>query len=339
MSLQYSYECYEKSKRYNLKTFIVNSIIENSKVCNIGVVNEQYDELFRFVSSLDFKLLKYINKEIDKNCWKLNQKRKYDISVIVPLYNREKTIVACIQSILVQKISNLEIIVVDDGSNDNSYSLVKEMKDDRIKLISLKKASGNSGTPRNIALELASGEYITFVDSDDCIEKGYLKELYDSIHSKKLDLVIASKFSKIQYVKGKRRESIVNYKFIPNIEVGNTSTFFTNSFVIWDKIYRREYIQENNIFFSESKIGADSLFLAKAYYFSQESVLFYNNKFKYKYFAFAEGSVTKKYRSESDIKEEDKPYRLIFEWLEKDDISESYKFVQWVRRVLSAAYC
>ena len=259
--------------------------------------------------------------------------------MIVPLYNREKTIVACIQSILVQKISNLEIIVVDDGSNDNSYSLVKEMKDDRIKLISLKKASGNSGTPRNIALELASGEYITFVDSDDCIEKGYLKELYDSIHSKKLDLVIASKFSKIQYVKGKRRESIVNYKFIPNIEVGNTSTFFTNSFVIWDKIYRREYIQENNIFFSESKIGADSLFLAKAYYFSQESVLFYNNKFKYKYFAFAEGSVTKKYRSESDIKEEDKPYRLIFEWLEKDDISESYKFVQWVRRVLSAAYC
>lgn len=339
MSLQDSYEYYEKSIKYNLNTFKVTSILENSKVGNFGVVNKQYEELFKIKNPLSSELLKYINKEVDKNFWKINRKRKYDISVIVPVNNREKTIIGCMQSILTQDFSSFEVIVIDDGSDDNSYNLVKEIEDDRIKLISLEKASGNSGAPRNVGLDVASGEYIVFVDSDDCIEKGYLKELYNSIHHKGLDLAIASKFLKIQYSKGKRVESIINYKFIPNIKVGGIPTFFINSFVIWDKIYRRKYIQKNNIRFSESKIGADSLFLAKAYYFSKEKIVFYDNQFKYKYFAFAEGSVTKKYRSESNIKEEDKPYRMIFEWLEEDDIPESYKFVQWIRRVLSAAYC
>ena len=100
------------------------------------------------------------------------------ISIVVPVYNVEKYLKKCIQSIINQTYKNLEIILVDDGSNDNSGKICNEFaqKDNRIKVIH--KINGGQADARNKALDIMSGEWVSFVDSDDFIDKFHIKNLY-----------------------------------------------------------------------------------------------------------------------------------------------------------------
>ena len=95
---------------------------------------------------------------------------KKKISIIVPVYNAEKYLGRCVDSILSQTYQNIELILIDDGSCDSSGKIMKEyaLRDSRIKIIS--QANQGPGAARNVGLDVASGEYITFVDSDDFIE-------------------------------------------------------------------------------------------------------------------------------------------------------------------------
>lgn len=109
------------------------------------------------------------------------------ISVIVPVYNVEQYLPKCVDSILGQTYTNLEIILVDDGSPDNCGRICDEYaaKDNRIKVIH--KKNGGLSDARNVAIDVAQGEYITFIDSDDTIAKDYVKTLYqlvDKYHCK-----------------------------------------------------------------------------------------------------------------------------------------------------------
>ena len=95
---------------------------------------------------------------------------KAKISVIVPVYNTEKFLNNCIESILNQTHKNLEVIIIDDGSTDNSPAICDEYakKDSRVKVIH--KENGGVSSARNAGLDIASGEYIGFIDGDDVIE-------------------------------------------------------------------------------------------------------------------------------------------------------------------------
>ena len=99
------------------------------------------------------------------------------ISIIVPVYNVEKYLKKCIDSILNQTYSNIEILLIDDGSTDNSGIICDNFKkrDSRIKVVH-KKNSGVSST-RNYGLDLATGKYISFVDSDDFVECDFIENL------------------------------------------------------------------------------------------------------------------------------------------------------------------
>ena len=88
------------------------------------------------------------------------------VSVIIPLYNEEKYILECINSVINQTYKNLEIIIVDDKSTDNSLKILEQIKDDRIKTIKLDKNSGVAHA-RNKGVEVSTGDYICFLDSDD----------------------------------------------------------------------------------------------------------------------------------------------------------------------------
>lgn len=103
------------------------------------------------------------------------------ISVIIAVYNNEKYVDSCLKSIASQTYGNIEIIVVDDGSTDNSFSICKEWesRDSRIKLVS--QENGGVARARNRGLDIATGEYIFFVDSDDCIDANILAFLYSAI--------------------------------------------------------------------------------------------------------------------------------------------------------------
>lgn len=114
------------------------------------------------------------------------------ISVIVPIYNVEKYINKCIDSIINQTYTNLEIILVDDGSPDNCGKICDEYaeKDNRIKVIH--KENGGLSDARNVGIKNAKGMYVTVVDSDDYIEQKYIEILYKSIKENETDLAIGS---------------------------------------------------------------------------------------------------------------------------------------------------
>lgn len=105
------------------------------------------------------------------------------VSVIIPLYNEEKYIKECIESVVNQTYKNLEIIIVDDCSTDNSLKVVKKIKDDRIKIIKLKENKGVANA-RNVGVEKATGDYICFLDSDDFWSKDKIKKQVKFIKGK-----------------------------------------------------------------------------------------------------------------------------------------------------------
>ena len=101
------------------------------------------------------------------------------ISVILPVYNVEKYLRKCLDSVINQTYKNLEIILVNDGSTDNSGKICEEyaLNDKRIKVIH--KENGGISSARNAAIDIAKGQYITFIDSDDDVELDYIGYLYD----------------------------------------------------------------------------------------------------------------------------------------------------------------
>lgn len=113
------------------------------------------------------------------------------ISVVVPIYNVEKYLEECVQSILRQTYRNLEIILVDDESPDSCGILCDDFqkKDNRIRVIH--KKNGGLSDARNAGIEIAGGEYITFVDSDDYLDCGFIEELYKSIREGHYDIAIS----------------------------------------------------------------------------------------------------------------------------------------------------
>jgi len=119
------------------------------------------------------------------------------ISIIVPIYNSEYYIERCIKSIINQSYSNLEIILIDDGSTNNSASICETYKniDRRITFIKLEKNNG-VGFARNIGLSKANGDFITFVDSDDHIDKDMYKNFVSYISTENISYILISGFKK-----------------------------------------------------------------------------------------------------------------------------------------------
>lgn len=216
------------------------------------------------------------------------------ISVIVPIYNTECEILnKCIMSIIEQTYKNIEIILINDGSNaviSEKYKL-ELPKDSRIKFV-CKKNEGVS-IARNTGLELAKGEYIVFVDSDDYIESNYIERLYQVIKEENADICFTSsnkiyknsverqKIYKVQ--KGKKLVySKENKEFSPyNLDLMGT---------VWGKIYKKNII--NDIRFDSSlKFGEDIVFNFRV--FNSNLKYCYINEFLYQYVINDESTIRK----------------------------------------------
>ena len=112
------------------------------------------------------------------------------VSIIVPVYNSEKYLEKCIKSLTHQTEKDIEIILVNDGSNDNSEKIIKKYKDKRIKYIS--KNNEGIGKTRNTGIKEAKGEYLMFIDSDDYVDTKCVKVMYEAAKNNKSDLVISN---------------------------------------------------------------------------------------------------------------------------------------------------
>ncbi len=148
---------------------------------------------------------------------------KDGITVIIPCYNVEKYLDSCVQSIINQTYKNLEIILVDDCSTDNTWKIIKqyEKKYDNIKALKNEKNSG-AGYSRNRAVEIASNQYISFIDSDDYIELNFYETMLKQMKKEKADVVVCDIFVRYDNVEGTDTRSVAcikptdKYSFINN---------------------------------------------------------------------------------------------------------------------------
>lgn len=184
------------------------------------------------------------------------------VSVIVPVFNSEKTIRRCIDSLLKQTYENIEIILVDDGSNDNSLQHCLDYKETSLRNIKVfSKPNGGVSSARNKGINEAEGKYIQFVDADDFVSKNYTELLVKSMHNNQWVLcgyeeITEKKVGNVapllpnRYSKKDFLESIFHWIYPENF-----------LFTPWNKIYLREIIITNEILFNaDYRVGEDAIF-------------------------------------------------------------------------------
>ncbi|PIC63990.1 hypothetical protein CSV79_08705 [Sporosarcina sp. P13] len=111
------------------------------------------------------------------------------VSVVIPVYNLEQYIERCIKSVINQNLKEIEIIIVNDGSSDNSAKIINKYQKEDYRIIAINQENSGVSSARNRGIEIATGEYITFVDGDDYINNTTLEEMYSIAESEKNDLV------------------------------------------------------------------------------------------------------------------------------------------------------
>lgn len=182
------------------------------------------------------------------------------ISVIIPVYNSSTYLRKCLDSVVNQTLKDIEIIVINDGSTDDSKNIIEEYTVKYKNIIFIDQENKGIGKTRNIGIKKATGEYITFVDSDDYIKENMLEEYYKYAKKHNFDLVIGS------YIKKINNKEIIfeNNKF----KTGNVKTTPQILYLIeygpWAKLYKREMLINNNIYFDEKRKYEDMPFVSKA---------------------------------------------------------------------------
>lgn len=248
-----------------------------------------------------------------------------EISVIVPIYNGEKTIERCINSILNQTFKDLEIILVDDGSTDNSLNICKEIvnKNNKIRLFS-QKNSGPSAA-RNLGIEKSNGKYIMFCDCDDTVSIDWCQNLYMIIKENKKSMpycgVVETDENSVP-VKKERcniiKKKIDKEEFFLLDEIGLSG-------FVWNKIFYKKIIIDNNIRFDEDiKFNEDLKFVLE-YVLNIESII-YTESQDYFYHSLGD-SLSKKYNEKEFDKWRGKysQWKKFFRMINYKDYDVNYK--------------
>ena len=209
------------------------------------------------------------------------------ISIIMPIYNAQDRLEKSIRSVLGQTYKKIELILINDGSVDDSLSICRAYEKNDPRIILIDSENSGPGAARNKGLARASGDYLCFVDADDWLKKNALKNLIFIALKEECDIVSSNHFR----VDHKIRVSKNNYKtgIIEKKKGGNYDKFKTSSSFgyVWGKLYRTEFIKRNKIRFSEERkvFLEDTLFNLKAIsykprYFVLNKPLYYYNVYE-----------------------------------------------------------
>lgn len=176
------------------------------------------------------------------------------VSIIVPVYNREDCIERCIESIMAQTLRNIEIIVVDDGSQDNTAQILSDISDERLHVI--RQRNTGQGYARNAGLDAANGEYAAFVDSDDTIEPHMLENMYNAAKASDADAVQCNMLD--IYPNGGEKVQLNFFDTTVDIyDCGEyTDKYFTpcfHSFEVCNKLIKLDFIRKYGIKFRDTR--------------------------------------------------------------------------------------
>lgn len=206
------------------------------------------------------------------------------VSVVVPIYNIEKILSRCIDSIINQTYKDLEIILVDDESPDNSSAICYEYAKHDARINMINKQNGGLSDARNAGLKVANGEWIVFVDGDDWLESDYIERLLSAAQNNDADIAICS--FKYVYPDGRLQPVLTNedQKIMSNRQaLIDLLTYQQYGKVMtWNKIYKTKLFQKHQICFPKGKIHEDNFTTYKTYFYAKKIV--YINQPLYNYF-------------------------------------------------------
>lgn len=185
-------------------------------------------------------------------------KTEVKVSIIMPVYKVEDYVGKAIESIQAQTLKEFEFLIVDDGSPDRSGAICDEYasKDPRIKVIH--KENGGAPSARNVAIDIAQGKYMYFMDSDDWAEPTMLEDMYCLAERDDAQLVVAGFFIDTYYSATEYR---TDHFVCENAIYGNADEFRTNAYKLfdknllytpWNKLFRSSYLKENNLKFPQT---------------------------------------------------------------------------------------
>lgn len=249
------------------------------------------------------------------------------ISVIIPVYNVEKYIDRCVESVINQTYKNLEIILVDDGSLDKSLDLCFKWRktDKRIKVLS--KENGGAATARNAGMSSARGDYIMFVDSDDYVSEIICESLYGKLKQQQADIAIC----RMEKIEGNRRYPTRLWNYSEDMIVMDEQTALREYFMEkidcgpCHKLFARNVI--NQIHFPEGVINEDFVFVYRALANAKKIVFFDDILY---YYCFRHNSVTS---SDFSKKQFDRYYNCVGVYKEVQqkipNLKKEARFYMW----------
>ena len=252
-------------------------------------------------------------------------------SIIIPVYNLEKYICCCVESILTQNYDNYELILVDDGSIDNSPSLCDKFQEQNEKVTVIHKINEGVSAARKTGAESAKGKYILCVDGDDWIGQGLLSHLARVIEEYHADIVCFGYFrgdgisylpENLPYKEGFYNKSEIENSFFPFLIQSPRATYFSPS--LWNKAIKKELFLSNILADRKVTIGEDGATVIPCVYHASSMYIL---KECYYYYRYNEGSATRS----GKVFNWDYPEIIAAHLKNKIDISQ-YDFNEQVKR-------
>ena len=282
--------------------------------------------MLRITSNFILNLFYFFNIILFINSSSSIKNSNIKISVIVPVYNVENYLSQCLKSIINQTYKNLEIICVNDGSTDKSLMILKEYekKDKRIKVIS-QNNKGLAGT-KNVGMKIATGDYITFVDSDDYIDLNVYEKCIESIIKYKPDIVVYQ----IHFEKSKKQRIIKGKIYInDSLSAIKNNKVFPSS---CNKVFKKKLL-ENEYFMEDIKYAEDLLF--RDMIFPKASIIVLVPKISYHYRNIRIGSLENSLKIKTKLEAFLKGIEYLFQYYKKNKYFKFMRFIfeHWIVKI------
>lgn len=261
------------------------------------------------------------------------------VSVIIPVYNVENYLQKCLDSVINQSLKDIEIICINDGSTDSSLNILKSYASQDNRIIIIDKPNEGQGIARNLGIDKAKGDYISFIDPDDYIELDMYEKMINQAKNLNSDIVICdlikvdekTKQSKDFnfFIEAKTVIKTKKIKVVPNKNISRDiidKTLLVSPCYSWNKIYKTSLLKDNKIYFSNRRIYEDCIFILKSHILAQN--ISYINKAFYNYFIRKTSTIRS---SSSKLNEIIKTIKEIKTYLKEENLLDKYiKNIEWL---------
>lgn len=252
----------------------LDGVLHGSRFNSVRTIKKYSFKGINFMSTASFYVLIFLK----------GRKQDIKLSIIIPVYNVSDFVIDCLKSVFNQDLQDCEVIIIDDGSTDDTYFKVKDYskKKQNINIKILRKKNGGQGSARNYGLRQAIGEYVWFIDSDDYISDGAVKKIKEKINNN-LDLLSFNATTVNERGQNLRKINL-NQIYTNSPKISEKKELILLPSITWNKIIRREIINNNNIVFPENVYFEDIYFTAitllntKVVWFIDDSLYYYRQR-------------------------------------------------------------